>query len=554
MVSKFNRDNFVTRQAAKPDVKDAPAYAINPLRANLVSPNDLAWQTMGTRQYPPGALNFSTLREMARVCQPVSAITLTRQNQVARFARLPRWRGDIGIEVRMRDPEARPTKADKKRMRQIEDFILRCGAANDPDGMRRPGLDPYLRMVVRDMLTLDAGVSELREDRKGNLFDFWAVDASTIRLASPTYEPNQAIKTSYGKTHYGIEGQGFGGVAQDPKAAIAYVQLIDSTPYAEFTLNEMAYWIRNPRTDLLANGYGFSELEMLIEIVTGYLNGVQYNTRYFTHGGIPEGVLSLVGNYKQEDLDDFRRYWNAMVAGVGNTWRLPVLGFKDGHGLNWTSMKSNNREMEFSQWLDFLTNLCCAIYQIDREEIGMGSKSQGEPGGIGGEGGAQATLQHSLQKGLHPLLARIEHGINEEIIPRIDAKDSDEFVFAFTGLDPDQESAKVDLATKKINAGLITVNDWRAENDMKPVDKDMLWGDAPANATLYQAYGMGLQATTQAQQMEQGDGQDDGGDGQGDDDEQDQDTQPANPLKGLPKVNDDGTEEDDQSDDDTQEQ
>lgn len=553
MAERFNRDNFKGRQLAKPQVDGAPSpSAINPLRANLVSPNDLAWQTMGTRQPSPSAINFNTLREMSRVCQPVAAITLTRQNQVARFAKMPRFKGDVGVEIRMRDPDAKPTKADKKRMREIEDFILRTGAAPDPSGLKRPGFDPFLRMAIRDGLTLDAMAVELREDRKGNLFDFHAIDAATIRLAAPSYEPNQAGEASFAKTQYGIIGEGFGGVPQPASAIISYVQLIDSVPYAEFTHQELAYWIRNPRTDLAANGYGFSELEMLIEIITGYLNGVQYNSRYFTHGGIPEGVLSLIGNYRQEDLDDFRRYWNSMVSGVSNSFRLPVMGFKDGHGLNWTAMKQGNREMEFSQWLDFLTNLCCAVYQIDREEIGMGAKSQGEPGGIGGAGN-DATIQHSLSKGLTPLLSRIESGINDEILPRL--ADTDEFIFAFAGIDPDQEAQKVDLATKKVNAGLITVNDWRSEADMKPIDKDMLWGDAPANATLYQAYTMGLQATTQAAagmdpnaDPNAPPGGDPNADPNATQDPNDPQQQP-NPLKSLPKINDDGSEEDDTDED-----
>jgi hypothetical protein len=500
-----------------------------PMRAVQFDPLTLARSIQGFRAPSPRSLGFFTLREMARVTQPVAAIVRTRQNQVARFGKLPRFDGDLGIHIRMKDPDAKPSKGDKKQMHELSKIVLACGRGPDPDGVPRPSLDPMLRMLTNDSLILDASALELREDRKGNLFDWFAVDAATIRLTVPSYKANQAPVSGMGAVLYNIEGQGYGGVSQPANADIVYVQMINNTPYAEFTRDEMAYWVRNPRTDIEAGGYGYGELEQLVEIVTGYLNAMLYNNRYFTHSSIPEGILSVTGNYSPGDLDDFRRHWNAMVSGVNNSWRVPILATKDGKGATWQPMKANNKEMMFHEWMDFLTRISCAIYQIDPEELGMGGKGVGEGGGLGGGDGGDETLKHSLAKGLHPILTRFEAGINDDILPKLAG--SEDFIFGWAGVDPDQEDKKLERTEKKINIGLQTVNDARAEYDMELVPDEALWGDAPANTTLYQAWAMGQQAQLQAAGFG-----DDGSDQEGE----------AQGGEGLPQVNPDGTEEPDE--------
>jgi hypothetical protein len=507
----------------------APTSPPELLQGLLFNPNGFSRAVMGVRPPEPRALGFQTLREMARVTQPVVAIIRTRQNQVARFARLPRFEGDVGVQVRMRDLDARPTKADKRRMRELEDIILKCGVG-PADGLeKRPGLDHFLRMSVADSLTLDAVAVELRTDRRGNLYDWWALDAATIRKTVPSYQPGQVVQA--GQMMFGIQGEGYGGAVKGPGTEAAFVQLVNQVPYAEFAADELAYWIRNPRTDLESNGYGHAELETLIEVVVGYLNAMLYNQRYFTHSSIPEGVLSVTGSYTNENLDDFRRYWNAMVTGVNNSWRVPILATKDGKGVNWTPLKTNNREMMFHEWMDFLTTLACAVFQIDREELGFGSKGAGEASSMS-EGSNQPTLAHSQSKGLFPLLTRLEAGINEDILPRL--PNTEDFTFAWAGLDPDQEDQKIDRDVKLLTASLMTVNEGRAKRDMPKIPEDQMWGDAPQNPQLYQAWTMAKQAELQAQGLMPGDDQ--GGGEEGGED--------ADPPK-LPKVNADGSEEDD---------
>lgn len=542
MTRTFDKSRFGAQEERKPQA------AVNPLRTFLVDPYNIAWQSMGTRQPGRHHLNFYTLREMARACQPVAAVIVTRQNQVARFAKRPHYSGDVGIQVRMRESKRQPTAAESKRIAELEEAILRCGVKPNPDGPPRPGLDPFVRALVRDSLTMDAIAIEMRDDKRGRLFDWWGVDAATIRLAAPGYKPNRASTQTYARTAWGVVGEGYGGVPQPNGAEIAYVQTIADQAVAEFTHDELGYWIRNPRTDLEANGYGYAELEQLIETVTGFLNGMTYNSRYFTHGNIPEGVLGLLGNFTQEQIGDFVRHWNGMVSGVGNSHRIPVLNSKDGKGVTWTAMKGSNKDMEFHAWLDFLVTMVCAIFQCDREEIGFDSKEAGGTGGGLSQGDQNATIQHSQSKGLLPLLQRIANGFNEDIMPRLD--DSETFEFAWTGMDPDQEDQKITRAGQFVTNGIKTLNEVRAEFDLKKIPEDQYWGDVPANMTLFQAWQMGKQAELQAQGlMPQDDGSGQPGGGQQPPDQGGGQppppgaTAPPNAPMTLPKINEDGSEE-----------
>lgn len=474
----------------------APNVAIDPLRALLSDPNNMMWSLMGTKPPAQQAVTFGTLRKMAQACQPVQAVILTRQNQVARFARRPQYEGDLGIQVRMKDRAAKSTKVVQKKARELEDVILRCGRDVDPDDVRRMPLGPYLRAIVRDSYTLDAVATEKRYDRRGRLFDWWALDAATIRMTALGYNSSQMIANPYAHSAYGVVGQGYGGVPSPKQKAIRFVQMINSQTYAEFTHDTLAYWIRNPRTDLDSNGYGYPELEMLIEVVTGFLNSMTYNSRYFTHSNVPEGVLGLLGNYTEQQLGDFIRYWNQMVSGVSNSRRIPVMAFKEGKGLQWTPLKQSNKDMEFHAWIDFLVTVVCAIFQCDREEIGFSSRQAGLPGGGVGSENNEQTLIHSQSKGLVPMLQLIESGLNDDIMPGID--ETGEFEFTFTGMTPNQEDAKIERANKKLTGGWVTPNEVRNEFDMPPIAAEDAWGDAPVNPTGYQAWMMGKQAQGEA--------------------------------------------------------
>lgn len=419
------------------------------------------WQVMGftgARQKPT-VLTFQALREMSRSCKPVAAIVLTRQNQAAKYCRSPRFRGDIGFRIRMRDMDAKPSSADRKRILEIHKFLLAMGSAPavDPNGIgKRPGFEMWVRMMVRDSLTLDAVATEPRRTIRNDLFDLWPIDAATIRYAGTSYEPRM----------------------RDDGIPVAYLQEYMGEITAEYAADELSYAIRNPRTDIMANGYGYSELEILIETVTALLNSDSYNSRYFTQNSLPEGILSVVGNLSQANLDAFRRSWNAQVSGVTNAWKVPIIATPDGKGVSFTPFKLSNKDMQFAEYQNWLLTIACAIYQIDPKEIGFDIKMGG--GSSLSSGSDLPTLQQSQSKGFSPLMTFLETYINEAIIWPLD----DQFSFAWEGVDPDREQVLLEMMEKKMNMGVMTPRMYWKEMDIEDTAKNYLWPDCPINPQL----------------------------------------------------------------------
>lgn len=434
----------------------------------------------GTRNKPT-AVPYRMLRRMAEI-PAIAAIINTRLNQVARFAKHPRFNGDEGFRIALKNKEDKMTDEQKKRAREIEDFFLKTGWERNK--VRKDNFNAFLRKITRDSLTLDVMVYEkvgtFGGKMKGSLdiAELWAVDGATIELVlnnpigeGTTYDiPVYKPETKTGLNHIGD---------------IAYVQRVNGVITAEYTEDELAFAVRNPRTDLDYVDFGMSELETLIEIVTGIVNGVRYNTSYFSHSHLPQGVLEIIGRYKDEHLKSFKRHWKTLTDGAAGKWSVPVMALEEGQGFKFTPFKNSNRDMEFNEFLEFLFNIACAVYQIDPNEVGFKSWTSGS--GMTQSDNTQAKMDGSLDKGFHPLMEFIADSFNSEIVELID----DNFVFEWVGVSEEDADKKLGREKTEIEMGKKTINEIRKENDQEEINEP--WANAPANPQLIQVFMNSLQ-------------------------------------------------------------
>jgi hypothetical protein len=230
--------------------------------------------------------------------------------------------------------------------------------------------------------------------------------------------------------------------------------------------------VRNPRTDVTACGYGYSETEMLIRIVTYLLNTMTFNGSFFDKNSIPRGILNVYGQFTNEDVAAFKRQWNAMVRGVQNSHNLPVLVSKDQEsGTNFTEVGGQLNEMAFGKWLSFLTSIACAIFGVAPEEISMESFATTSRG-LGGND-TEEKLVSANDKGLVPLLNFVEDIYSDFILQPF----SPQYRLTFKGLDDEDEDKRWER--QKLS---LTWNEVRAVDSMDPIDGPL--GDAPMNPTL----------------------------------------------------------------------
>jgi hypothetical protein len=424
----------------------------------------------------PSSLTYNTLYQMATKNSVVGAVINTRVNQVSSFTKPSRFNKDkLGYEIRLRNPTAVPTEEQTRMMTAIETFIENCGYKKDNT---RDDFDQFIRKVVRDSLTYDQLTFEIIPDRKGLPAEFLAVDASTIRAASEEFRFDPYMSD----------------IAPKSSDKVSYVQVIDGSVVSWFTSNELAFGIRNPRTSIYMQPYGFSELEQLITQITSHLYAEEYNSKFFSQGGTTKGIINLKqdpnGVMSTQQLESFKRQWRSQVTGMTGAWKTPVVQIPN--GIEYLNVSQSNREMEFEKWMNYLINIVCAVYQIDPAEVNFPNN-----GGVAGTGGGifessnESKLKNSKDKGLRPLLRFIESLMNKYIVSRF----SEEFVFNFTGVDEKSEDEEADFDTKTSKV-YRTVNEIRADHGKEPLPH----GDIILDPS-YLNYIQQKEAAEQGQQM-----------------------------------------------------
>lgn len=439
---------------------DSAGNAPIPTEEAKKDPESLFWdpysivEQLGYKERP-SSITYGTLRAIAWKIPIVTAVIQTRINQLAAFTAPQRNRYDMGFRIKLRESEKEPTKQDKNWMTQMETLITRTGVTDSPRA--RDSFETFIRKLAWDSMVFDQCAFEVVPNRKGQPAAWYAVDASTIRLADSA--------TTYLKAS-----------TQDQSR---YVQIYDAMVINEYTAEELAFGVRNPRTDLRLGGYGTSELEMLLTTVTSLLYALEYNKKAFSQGSVHKGVLNFKGAIPEKQLRAFRRHWYQMLSGVENAWRTPITNADE---LQWISMHSNNRDMEYNAYVDFLIKITCSMFQMDPVEVNFKYGNTGQSGGLN-EGNNREKVTESKERGLRPLLRFFAGLINQHIIWPI----NENYEFAFMGLDA---LTRDDLA--KLNGQRVkttwTVNELRAEEDKPPLPPEQ--GDIildPTWAQLYQA-------------------------------------------------------------------
>ncbi len=407
----------------------------------------------------PSPVGYDALRLMVEQTPVLNAVIMTRIRQVQRFAMAQEDDGP-GFVVRHVDRDHSLTAQEKESVQLLQRFITHCGWEFNPrkrKRLRRDNFAQFLAKLVRESLTYDSAPIEveMKQDKALGIDGFYSIDGSTIRLC----------------TEDGYEGDD----------EIQAVQVLNGRVVTAYGFDDLIYEPRNPRADVRLAGYGLGETELLIRVVTGFLNAMAYNSKGFDDNTIPKGILHLSGEYGKEDLAAFRRYWNAMVRGVNNAWSLPVLVSKDQESkASFERFGIDFNEMHFSKWMTFLVSIICAVYGMSPTEINFDAFSGGSTSPLSGSDTAE-KLAASKDSGLRPLMAYLESTISDFII----ADFSDRYCFRWTGLDPEDQDKRHELRKT-----VLTVNEIRAQEGYEAMEGPL--GDAPVNPTLMQAW-MGMQ-------------------------------------------------------------
>lgn len=400
----------------------------------------------------PSPVGFPILRQMVEQTPILNAVIMTRARQVQRFCNPQAGGRGPGFIVGHVDRTHKLTPDETESTRLLSAFMTNCGwefNARRRKQLKRDTLSGLVAKLLRESLTYDSAPieTEMKKDRRMGMDGFYAVDGATVALC----------------TDEGYRGDD----------EIFAVQLVQGRVMTAYTHNDLIYEPRNPRADVRLAGYGLGETELLVKVVTGFLNAMTYNARGFDENAIPKGMLHLTGEYSQEDLSAFRRYWNAMVKGVSGAWTVPVMVSKDAESrASFEKFGIDFSEMAFAKWMTFLVSIICAIYGMSPAEINFDSFTGNNSSPLSGSDTSE-KLASSRDSGLRPILAYLEGLFSDYIISEF----AEKYVFRWTGLDEQDDTQRQEM--RKL---VLTVNEIRAEEGYDPMKGPI--GDAPVNPSL----------------------------------------------------------------------
>jgi hypothetical protein len=413
------------------------------IQSVFFDPNDLSGNGKGFKD-SKGILSFEVLRRMGNI-HIIRSIVNTRIEQIQNFLHFSEDDQKEGFTIRkktslFKEEKKEISSAENKKIEEIVEFLMNSGFNEKWDNI--DDFQTFVRKIAFDSLTLDQLAFEVVRDKGWNIKKYRAVDASLIRFLD-SVDPKQRER---------LEDYRFKGYL--PRFCMTWDEQILINPTTKEPILyypwELGFGIRNKSSDIRKNGYGTSELEILVELITGVLWSIQYNMNNFSIGSTPKGFINVKNaNISDSNLNEFRQAWSQMMTGVRNAKRTPVI---NGIDLEWIDLDKSNREMEYQEWAQFLVIMVCSVYRIDPSELGFSFKNQAQ---LFGQDGQKARLQHSREKGLKPILIFLENIITKYIVSEID----EDYEFVFTGIEVEDEETQVNLDKTKLESGMVSMQD-----------------------------------------------------------------------------------------------
>lgn len=239
---------------------------------------------------------------------------------------------------------------------------------------RDEGWEPFIKMVVEDILNLDAGSVEKVRSLRGEIKELWPIDGGRVKVNR--FWDGDPLEARY----YWMAENGFEEINR-------------------YSNDELIYVMQRPATH---RSVGLSNLEVLKRSIEAELWGHDYNARQVSTAA-GDGIFDLGENARPEQVEKFQRYFLAEVAGRGAT------AFWGGtRGAKWIPFRNNNRDMQYMEWLEYLAKKIAGVYQLFPSDLGFGESVN--------KATAQVQDQQGEDRGARPLMKLVAGHLTREVV------------------------------------------------------------------------------------------------------------------------------------------
>ena len=254
----------------------------------------------------------------------------------------------------------------------------------------------FIEPIVEDILVLDQGAIEIEMKRGARLKPGSMVDPIA------NLWPKDAGLISFDAKWDGTK----------PNQPRYYEHTADTGELvASYKNDEMVVIMANPVT---YSPIGLSPLEVLADTIEADLAAADYNSKTVKQA-VPPGILNLGEGIRADQVDSFKAYWEAEIAGKS---QIAITG--GAKGIQWMPLAASNRDMQFMEWQVYLARKICAVFGVQPQDIGISFDVNRSTAEVG--------AGFTQDVGIAPLLDLIAEYITREIVWRYDRK----LKFSFT--------------------------------------------------------------------------------------------------------------------------
>jgi HK97 family phage portal protein len=285
--------------------------------------------------------------------------------------------------------------------------------------------------VLEDILVGGFGAIEMKTtgdpDRPFQLF---AVDGAAIQI-DPRWDGNLATP------RFGfVTGRSGGSLP----GADAITPLLD---------NELIYIRLNPRTWSV---FGLGKLEVAFESIGQFLSANRYAGRLASNSVVQYALW--LDEATPDQHDRLIRWWQDEIEGTG---RVPVLSCeKKPEVLRFAGGTDSDLRL---QWQEFLIRMIANAFDLPPMLLGLEQDVN--------QSTASELADEAFQSAIVPLAKLLAEHITRDIFAKL--LGWREFEFHFNDLETRNEQEEVNIQVQLLNAGVLTVNEVRAQRGLPPL-------------------------------------------------------------------------------------
>lgn len=384
------------------------------------------------RSETPTAITYDDLRALADNYDLVRLAIETRKDQLSSLS----W-GFRNVDKAKRISDT----SDDARVDQLMDFFKYPDKLND--------WQTWLRILVEDLLVIDAPALYPRLTRGGQLYSLDPMDGATIKKV--------------------IDGTGRTPFPPDP----AYQQILHGMAAVDYTLDELIFRPRNVRSWRL---YGFSPVEQIITTINIALRRQLYQLQYFTEGNIPDTLFSVPDTWGPDQIKQFQDWWDTISTGANKRKGRFVP-----NGVSPIDTKANAMQGKDDQIMnEWLARVVCYCFNVAPTQLTVSNN----------RATAQTQAETAQDEGLAPLKQWVKNLI-DFIVHKY---------FGFTDLEfyfPDQEEmnplVKAQINQIYLTSRVLDPDEVREELGKQPLTEEqrakLVPATGPGGANPFQSQG-----------------------------------------------------------------